>query len=152
MYIERKFENWIAGLVHLAIVIVMPIFPVAIYMITKGQSDSYLYVLFLTVIFSFAYEFTNGYIRNCSLWIKIETIVCTATLILMFLATVFLLYLSLEAKDGSLNFGVFNIILLSLFIVPIIVTIIEIVRSIVYDIEAGKFSLDENNLKGAFKV
>lgn len=153
MYRDRKFESWQAGLLHLAIVIAIPIFPVIIYAITNGQSDSYLYVLLLTVIISLLYEFMNINGGNCSMWIKVEHIVSSVVLILMLLATVFLLFLSFSQSDDSVVYEIGNNILLSFFFVPVTATVIEIIRCIIYDIQANNYqSAKNNNLKGASTV
>lgn len=152
VYKERKFESWVEGLLYLAIVIVIPIFPVIIYMITNGESDSYLYILLLTVIISLIYEFMNGYSRNCSIWLKVEHIVSSVVLILMLLITVFLLFLIVSQGYETKDFETIDYILPSLFLVPVINTIIEIIRCIVYDIQANGYHLGKNNLKGASKV
>lgn len=154
MYQERMFETWKKGLLHLVIVIALPIIPVIIYMFTECVSNSYLYVLLLTVIGSFLYEFMNLSNSNCNVVLKIESIICSVFLIIMLIWDLFSL---LFTYSGENNTGVpiktSDYVLVSLFIIPVIVVIIEIIRSIIYDIKASQFTPTEKNLvKGAATV
>lgn len=154
MYIDRKYSTWREGLIHLVVVIAVPIIPVIIYMIDKGQRDSYLYVLLLTVIFSLLYEFMSNPKAACSKWIKVEGFVSSVALILMLLISTFLLYLSFTNSNSiPAEFTRWDCLFLSLFSVPIIATVVEIVRCFIYDIDADKYQPDtNNNLNGASKV
>lgn len=158
MYKERKFKSWEEGLIHLIIVIAVPIIPIAVYMIAQGKSDSYLYVLFVTVIISLLYEFISGYSGPCSKRLKLEKLVTVISLVVVLLASIFFLFLSL-AQGGVLtlgnkqiSLGWVNGILLCFFLAPVICTIIEIIECIRYDLKKSEYQLDENNLKGASTV
>ena len=150
MYQERMFHTWQEGLIHLIVVMAIPLVPIVIYMMTTSTSDSYLYVLLLTVIISFAYEFLSMP-KKCSAFLKVENILCCSTLAIMFIWTFFLLNYS-SGSEGNESISVADYILVSLFIIPVIVTIIEIIRCIVFDINSSKVSPDDNNLKGAATV
>lgn len=152
MYRERKFENWVTGLIHLAIVIVIPIFPAIIYMITNGKSDSYLYVLLMVAVISLIYEFMSGYNGNCSMWLKVECVASSVALIGLLLVSIFFLFFSFAEGSGPKDLTVGDYFFLAPFLVPVAATVTEIIRCIVYDFQASRYQPDENNLKGAFKV
>ena len=152
MFRERRFENWQKGLLHLVFVIMLPILPVIVYILSNGKSDDYLYVLLLTVITSLIYEFMGGYSRNCSKWVMAEDIVSSVVLIVMLLMTIFLLFLSISQGSAPQSFGAVDYILFFLFLVPVISTVIEIIRCIGCDIQASGYKPGKNNLKGAVKV
>lgn len=150
MYQERMFHTWQEGLIHFIVVVAIPLVPIVIYMMTKSTSDSYLYVLLLTVIISLAYEFLSMP-QKCSTFLKVENIICCSILTIMFIWTFFLLNYS-SGSEAKERIGVADYILVFLFIIPVIVTIIEIVRCVVFDIKSSKVSPDDNNLKGAATV
>lgn len=156
MYRERMFETWKRGLIHLAIVVVMPIIPVIIYLITEGAGRTYLYVLILTVIFSFLYEYLSPSYRKCGVFLKIEGIICSGVLTVMGLGSFFLLLLLVTVEDGntvSIDLAFWSKILVALFGVPVIFTLIEIIRSFVYDLKSGGFLPDDENIaRGAANV
>lgn len=153
MYQERKFETWRQGLLNLAIVIAMPILPIIIYMITENKCDSYLYVLLLTVIVSFIFEFMNSPNGECSTFLKVENIICCVDLFIMLIWALFGLLFT-QSNGYSCNaLGIGDYILLSLFGVPIVITLIEIVRCIINDINSSKFQPNKKNIvKGAALV
>lgn len=156
MYKERMFATWKVGLLHLAIVVVMPIIPVAIYLCTEGAGKAYLYALILTVVVSFLYEYMNPPYEDCGKLLKIETIVCSGVLILMLLGSVFLLFLSFMVEDGDstgINIALWSNILVAMFSVPVISTIVEIIRCIAYDLNSGGYLPDDENIvRGAANV
>ena len=80
-YKGRMFSTWKEGLLHLAIVVAFPIFPIIIYMLTDRNHDSYLYVLILTVVVSLLYEFMKSPGAQYSLSLTIETIICCVSLL-----------------------------------------------------------------------
>ena len=154
MYQERMFETWKKGLLHLAIVIALPIFPIIIYMITENNRDSYLYVLLLTVIVSLLYEFMNLPNTRCGIFLRVENIICCISLTIMLIWNLFSLLFTYERGNTSPEaISITDCILVSLFIIPIIVVIIEIGRCIKLDIESSKYPPSDNNLvKGASTV
>lgn len=153
MYQERKFENWRQGLLYLAIVIAMPILPIIIYMITENKCDSYLYVLLLTVIISFLFEFMSSPNSACSTFLKVENVICCVDLLVMLLWAFFRLLFTQSNGYSCNSLGIGDYILLSLFGVPIVITLIEIVRCIINDIKSSKFEPNEKNIvKGAALV
>lgn len=152
MYVERRFENWRIGLVHLVIVVVLPIFPIVIYVMTHEKSDNYLYILLLTEIISLIYEFMGGYTQFCNIWIKVETFTTCFVLVVMLLVTAFLLVLSISQGNTSNSLGVVDNTLLISFSVPIVSTLVEIIRCVVYDFRVGTHPEGKNNLKGAAAV
>lgn len=154
MYQERMFETWKKGLLYLAVVIAMPILPVIIYMITGSVGDGYLYVLLITVIGSFVYEFMNFPSEKCELILKTENIICCVTLTIMLVWDLFLLLLTYSNEnniDENIKTSVY--FLVGLFGIPVIIIIIEIIRCVVLDVQSSKYKLDKNNLvKGAREV
>ncbi len=172
MYRERMFETWKEGLLHLAIVVVIPILPIIIYMITEPKWNGYLYVLVITVTVSLAYEFINFPDENCGKILKAENIVCCVNSMVMIIWALFLLLLTYTNKadvvegatDANNAAGVESaittndikvcaFILVFLFVIPVIITIIEIIRCIILDFNISKFQPSENNLvKGAREV
>ena len=174
-YKGRMFSTWKEGLLHLAIVVAFPIFPIIIYMLTDRNHDSYLYVLILTVVVSLLYEFMKSPGAQYSLSLTIETIICCVSLSVMLLWSVFSLLYTYEnttdvIQDATNVFqnvtnavqntpntvqtlSVGDWVLVSLFIFPIGVVIFEIGKCIVLDIKASKCVISENNLvKGASTV
>lgn len=173
MYRDRMFETWKKGLIHLTIVIAIPILPIIIYMITEPKWNGYLYVLEITVAVSLAYEFLKFPNEECSKILKTENIVCCVNSVVMIIWAFFLLLLTYTDKDDIVEgatdaekvVGAENVvestitnndiktsalILVFLFVIPIIVTIIEIIRCIILDFKISKFQPCENNLvKGA---
>lgn len=153
MYQERMFDTWQEGILHLVIVIAIPIIPIIIYMITKGTSDTYLYVLLLTVIISFIYEFFHRPSNKCSRFLKVESIICTSTLAIMFVWALFMLTYASDNEREDISIKASDFVLISLFLVPIFITVIEIVRCIIIDFKSSDFQPQENNLvKGASGV
>lgn len=156
MYRERMFETWRIGFLHLAIVVVMPIIPVAIYLLTEGAGRAYLYALILTVVVSFLYEYMNPPYKDCGRFLKIESAVCSGVLIIMLLGSVFLLFLSFTAEEGDstgIDIAFWSNILVAMFIAPVISTVIEIIRCIAYDIKSGGYLPDDENIvRGAANV
>ena len=144
------FHTWQEGLVHLIVVMAIPLLPVVIYVMTESVSDSYLYVLLLTVIISFAYEFFRMPTK-CSIFLKIENIICCLTLGAMFIWTLFLLTYA-SGSEGNESISISDYVLISLFVVPIIATLVEVVRCIVFDIKSNRNTPNDNNLKGAATV
>lgn len=156
MYKERMFATWQIGLLHLAIVVGMPIIPVVIYLLTEGAGKAYLYALILTVVVSFLYEYMNPSYKNCGKLLKVESIVCSVVLILMLLGSIFLLFLSFTAEEGDstgINIAFWSNILVAMFSVPVIFTIVEIIRCIAYDVNSGGYLPDDENIvRGAANV
>lgn len=149
MYQERKFETWKQGLLNLAIVIAIPIIPIVIYMITENKCDSYLYVLLITVIVSFIFEFMNSPNGACSTFLKVENIICCIDLFVMLIWSLFG-FLFTQSLDSCNSLAAGDYVLLALFGVPIVITIIEIVRSIINDVNSCKFKPNKKNIvKGA---
>ena len=149
MYQERKFETWKQGLLNLAIVIAIPIIPIVIYIITENKCDSYLYVLLLTVIVSFIFEFMNSPNGTCSKFLKVENIICCIDLFIMLIWSLFG-FLFTQSLDSCNSLTTGDYALLAMFGVPIVITIIEIVRSIINDVNSSKFKPNKNNIvKGA---
>lgn len=153
-YKERMFTTWKEGLLHLAIVIAFPIFPIIVYMLTDRSHNSYLYVLILTVVVSLLYEFMKAPISRCSIYITVETIVCCVSLFIMLLWSFFSLLLTYEnTGDTTQTLTVWDWVLVSLFIFPIGTVVFEIFRCISYDIEASKYPPSDDNLvKGASAI
>lgn len=153
---ERMFETWRIGLLHLAIVVVMPVIPIIIYLVTEGAGRAYLYALILTVVVSFLYEYMGPSYKDCGKLLKAECIVCSAVLILMLLASLFLLFLTFAQEDGklaSINIALWSGVLVAMFGVPVITTVIEIIRCAVHDLESGGYLPDEeNNMRGAAHI
>ena len=128
----------------------LPLISIGVYL-TKDTRDSYLYVLFVTTEISLIYEFLNMRNKKYSLILKLENIVCCFVLFGLLIWDVFMLtYVSSNAITDNVKKS--DYVSFSLFGVLIIVTIIEIIRCIVYDINSSKHLPDKNNMKGAFKV
>ncbi len=153
---ERRFETWRIGLLHLAIVVVMPVIPVIIYMITEGTGKAYLYALILTVVVSFLYEYMGPSYQDCGRLLRVECIVCSAFLILMLIGGLFLLFLLFAQEDGILvnvDIAFWSGVLVAMFSVPLITTVIEIIRCVAHDLETGGYLPDEeNNMRGAAQL
>lgn len=167
---DRMFETWKKGLLHLTIIIIIPILPIIIYMITEPKWNGYLYVLVITVAVSFAYEFIFFPNEKCSKMLKVENIVCCVNSIVMIIWAFFLLLLTYTDKndiakgdngvenitEGAISTGDIKtsaVILVSFFVIPVIITIIEIIRCIVHDFDINKFQFGENNIvNGAREV
>lgn len=156
MYRERMFETWRIGLLHLAIVVAMPIIPIVIYLLTEGAGKAYLYALILTVVVSFLYEYMNPPYKDCGKLLKVENVVCSGVLIIMLLGSIFLLFLSFTARERDsigINMALWSNILVAMFSVPVISTIIEIIRCIAHDIKSGGYLPDDENIvRGAANV
>lgn len=153
MYRERKFDTWQDGIIHFVITIMMPLLPIVIYLLNEDNTNNYLYVLLLTVIISFAYEFTN-YKERCSTMLIIENILTCIALAILFIWDVFMLtYVGSQGVTID-SIGLKEYIMVSFFSVPIIVTIVEIIRTIKYDIDCSKNPPNENKnlVNGAAKV
>lgn len=156
MYKERMFTNWKIGLLHLAIAVGMPILPVIIYLYTEGSDKAYLYVLILTVVASFLYSYMNPPYSDCGKVLKVEDFLCSMVLILMLLGSLFFLLLSFTVEGGLssvIDVAFWSKILVAPFIVPIITTVIEIIRCFVNDFQSGGYSPDDENIvRGAADV
>lgn len=156
MYKERMFETWRIGLIHLVIVVGMPIIPVVIYLITEGTGRAYLYALILTVVVPFLYEYMNPPYDDCGKFLRFESILCSVVLVLMLLGSLFLLFLSFTVEEENLtgiNLAFWSNILIAMFSVPVIITIIEIIRCIVDDFNSGGYWPDDENIvRGAANV
>ena len=146
MYQERKFDTWKEGLIYLVIIIAIPLIPVIIYMKTKEPKDNYLYILLLSVIFSFCYEFIRAN-NNCSTFLKLENIICCVVLAGMFICDFYLMVYYAETSKDKLVKA--DYILVFLFLVPVISTIVEIFRAVIADINANKNKAQQNIVDGA---
>lgn len=154
MYKDMQFDTWQQGLLHLLVVIALPILPIIVYIVTKKVCDSYWFVLLLTVVFSFIYEFMSFSTSNCSKFLKIEKFVCCLALIVMAIWAMFILFILNEEPNNELGtIRASNIILLCLFIVPVVTTCIEIIRTLIWDIKASEVENGRNSIsKGASSV
>lgn len=149
MYHERMFDSWKQGLLYFALVIALPIIPIIIYMFDESADNNYLYVLLLAVVASFLYEFMNVSSGRCSTFLKVESVICSVSLSVMLIWDVYSLLFTYSSKN-SVGVGTGDYVLVSLFVFPVVVVIIEIVRSIIHDITLNKYPPAENNLtKGA---
>lgn len=159
MYKERMFNTWRIGLLYFAIIVVMPIIPIIIYIHTEGAGNPYLYVLILMVIAPLLYGYINPNptYEDCGTLLKIESILCSVILIIMLLGDLFLLFLSFTNEEGppdGIDMSMYSKILISLFAVPVITTIIEIIRCIILDLKSGSYlpSKEKNIATGASNV
>lgn len=143
MYQDRKFDSWKNGLIYLIIEILMPIIPIIIYITTNKNYNNYLYVLLLTVIISFFYEVAQSN-NNCSKFLKIENIICLSFLGIMFVMNLFMLIYYSEVEKSA--FGIWDYILISMFLIPIIATIVEIVRAVIVFLQTNEYRTNGNNL------
>lgn len=120
---------------------------------TSAKSDAYLYILLITVIVSFLYEFMNSPSTACSMFLKIENIVCSFTLIIMLIWSTYRLMFMQSANPSEKNIQTGDYFLLSLFAVPIIITLVEIIRCVICDIQSNIYKPSKNNIvKGAATV
>lgn len=148
IYTERKFDTWTKGMLHLFIVILLPVFPVFVYLKT-GNDRNYFFFLILTVLIPLIYEFLHSN-RNCHIAIKIENIVSSVALMALLIWDIFNLSLSYtnnivnSATSDSATYNVMNsqsydtnflddvFPVLLLFLVPVATTLIEVIRAIIF--------------------
>ena len=119
-----KFNNYILGLFSLIIVCVLPIIS-PLLCFTINELDFMPYILILISIFGILYEFAP--IKNATKILKIETIAVYVSSII-FLAADIIVFIIKADTSSAYNF--FDYMLIGYVIVPIVVTIIEIARSI----------------------
>jgi len=154
----RMFKSWKIGLLHLVIVVIVPVIPIIIYLITEGAGKAYLYTLILAVTASLQYEYANHPYKNGSRILILEDFVCSVALVLILLGSLFLLFLSFAVENGQFSghetdIRTWTIRLIFLFVVPVITTVIEIIRCIVADIQANEYQPEEENIaRGAGNV
>ena len=148
IYTDRKFDMWTKGMLHLFIIILLPVFPVFVYLQT-GNDRNYFFFLILTVLIPLIYEFFHSN-RNCHIVIKIENIASSVALMVLLIWDIFNLSLSytnntaipatVDTASGDVmisqpyetDFSCHAIPFLLLFAFPVISTLIEVIRATVF--------------------
>ena len=130
-----KFNNYILGLFSLIIVCILPLINPILYF-ANNKLDFMPYILILIAIFGILYEFAP--IPNATKFLKIETIIVYISSIIFLAADITLFIIKADNTFSAYNF--FDYMLTGYAIAPIVVTIIEIIRSIKEDINQ-----DNNN-------
>lgn len=155
---ERKYLTWREGIIHLIIGIILPLVPVVVYVMNGGYASTYYYILLLTVIVTFLYEFLRSY-NSCTKILKIENFITTVIMVVMAVWD-FILLVQVAEKSSVSTQGVMpnlmdksDFVLASLFLEPIIVTIVEVLRAFVFECRQDALEPSEENIvDGAGKV
>ena len=149
-YYERKYVTWRDGLLHLVITILLPLIPVIVYIISDNKANVYYYILLATVVVSFMYEFLNTY-KYCSRILKIENFVTSTALIIMLVWDLVLMIIKASKPVDALPMSVVDYALSLMFLVPVIVSFIEVIRSFIYDLKEERVDLPNENIANGAK-
>lgn len=149
-YYERKYVTWKDGLLHLVITILLPLIPVVVYIISDNRANVYYYILLVTVVVSFMYEFLNTY-KYCNRILKIENFVTSTVLIIMLVWDLVMMIIKASRPSEAPVMSFADYVLSAMFLVPVIVSVIEVIRSFIYDMEEKRVDLPNENIANGAK-